>query len=826
MVDEPHRPIPNPDLRTPKSLTDRAKEAHKREVKSAFRNIQAVENEIAQLSESAKLLALIGQNGDFRDSELPSNLRNRDGGNFTHSRTRQSPQHGRMPDAIELDLPTKKDLWEQKIQLHIRLADRYLDLIKLDYAFSEKKNLESLCWKRAIYSLVEQFRQALKICAKRGRPRKEEDTEMSVLIEVDSDDDTPSSSTSSKERSSLSRDVQLAREEYTMVKLLFNDFLIQADDFFERLMDTVYMLENKSNRTAHSVTPAWSGHKRQKWFKSVPNRGDLARYRWSFTTDSNADREIAEKFNIVHYVPINREDARRIAWKWYTLGSWLMPNAGKPYFNLALLMHGQNSLETCHKLYLNMCSLIVRRNAFLNGREGLLFLLEENRGWVAEYTKSTMSASNRHYKAIREAQVRKRNNSGDSTAGSSFNKAESDQIVISLFIRLHGMMFTKIGLDQFKEIRRRFFESLFPNSLPLFAGLPSQPSERKGLSGTEQFWMEIAVTNLASVYHYNYSTSRLAKLTSEVLKPAYEVPSRKADESENQKSSEEGSVGENTDMKRTPSVAESAESMIQLLKEDEIFTHGISISIQIAVEILNRFKANDTMNIATPLLPSFPVTVVSFASSDKKPWWIDAVTADRESGHHQQSWLMYIHVLLQWLAVSCIVCRGDNINGSNYSYWERIVGPVCDMHTSATRLNILSSKDEESKVSPAFWTLLVDFFNKLLADIPSDLKYSLIDTFIIRVAADINEDDNAARNVYLLQCAMTLPVLPEEATLKGLGWVEEAINRVNKSTLATQNGDLFDSIMTDDVELQRKIRIIGYAFVLHQVGHLTHQCHS
>jgi hypothetical protein len=120
----------------------------------------------------------------------------------------------------------------------------------------------------------------------------------------------------------------------------------------------------------------------------------------------------------------------------------------------------------------------------------------------------------------------------------------------------------------------------------------------------------------------------------------------------------------------------------------------------------------------------------------------------------------------------------------------------------------------------------VDFFNKLLADIPSDLKYSLIDTFIIRVAADINEDDNAARNVYLLQCAMTLPVLPEEATLKGLGWVEEAINRVNKSTLATQNGDLFDSIMTDDVELQRKIRIIGYAFVLHQVGHLTHQCHS
>jgi len=814
MVDEPHRAIPKPDLRTPKALTDRAKEAHKREVKSAFRNIQAVENEIAQLSESAKLLSLIGHNGDFGDNDLPSNLRNRDVASYAHSSTRQNRRHGGISDANEVDLSTKKDMWEQKIQLHIRLADRYLDLIRLDYAFSEKKNLESLCWKRAIYSLVEQFRQALKICAKLGRSPKEEDVGASVLIEVDSDDDVSTAPESSRARNGVSKDGQSAREEYTLVKLLFNNFLIQADDFYERLMLTVYELENKSNRTTDAASPAWSGHKRQKWFKSVPNRGDLARYRWSFTTDSNADREIADKFNIVDYVPINREDARRIAWKWYTLGSWLMPNAGKPYFNLALLMHGQGSMEACHKLYLNMCSLIVRRNAFLNGREGILFLLEENRGWVAEYTKSILSTATRRHNLRREIQAnqsRQRTDADTRSAGPPDNKSTSDLIIISLFIRLHGMMFTKIGLDQFKEIRRRYFESLFPNSLLQHSGLPTQSTERKGLSGTEQFWMETAVTNLASVYHYNYSTSRVAKLTFEVFKKLYEVVPRKSNEDESPKSSEEGSVSEHTDMKRSSSMSESPDAMIQFLKEDEIFSHGISLSIQIAVEMLSRFNANDKMNIATPLLPPFPVTVVSFASPDKKPWAIDAVTADRESGHHEQAWLVYIHVLLQWLALSCMVCRGDSP-----SYWENMVGPICGTYKSSVRQGTFGVKQDESKVSTAFWTLLVEFFSKLLRDIPSDIKYKLIDTFIFRAAADFNEDDKVSRNIYLLQCAMTLPMLPEEATLKGLGWVEEAVIRLNKTTPAMQGVQDFDNLMTESIELQRKIRIISYAFVLHQ----------
>ena len=824
MVDEPQRANPRSDLRTPKSLTDKAKEAHKRAVKSAFKNIQAVENEIAQISSSAKLLALNGQNGDFRDSDLPFNSRNRGTGNASSSSARHSNRQDRAPEVFEIDLSTKKDVWEQKIQLHIRLANRYLDLIKLDYAFSEKKSLESLCWKRAIYSLVEQFRQALKVCAKRGRARKEEDSGTSMLIEVDSDEeDITTASNSPKRSSGVLGDIESAREEYIMMKLLFNDFLIQADDFYEHLMEAVFELESKDSRATYDLAPAWTGHKRRKWFKSVPNRGDLARYRWSFTTDSSADQDVALRFRIANRNPINREDARRIAWKWYTLASWLMPNAGKPFFNLALLMHGQNSLEACHKLYLNICSLIVRRNPFMNGREGILALLEENRQWVTEYTKSTPATIHRRHKAQRDMQAnqlnKQKNTIKDSSTEALDKKYISDNLVISLFIRLHGMMFTKIGLDQFKEIRRRFFESLFPNNRVALHEFSSSPAERKGLSGTEQFWMELAITNLASIYHYNYPTSRLGKLSSEVLKLLYDSHSRATNDDENQKVPEETSLPESNDMKRTASVAETPDEMVHLLQEDEIFFNGIDLSIQVAVEMLSRFNADQEMNIATPLLPPFPVTVVSFASQEKNPWWIDAITPKPESGRHQESWLVYIHVILQWLTLSFVVYHSDHTSHRRQSFWERIIGPIYPLEGIGSRVHdkSVSKHENSSKVSEAFWTLLVEFFNKLLSDIPTELKLNLIDTFIVRATADIEENDETARMTYLLQSAMTLPVLPEEATLKGLGWVEDAINRVSKSTPAIDVLSQFHSIMPNDVGLQRKVRIICYAFVLHQV---------
>ncbi|KAG2181784.1 hypothetical protein INT44_008599 [Umbelopsis vinacea] len=821
MVDEPHRPNPRSDLRTLKTLTDKAKEAHKRAVKSAFKNIQAVENEIAQIASSARLLALNEQNGDFRDSDSPFNSRNRDTGNASSSSPRRSNRQDRAPGISDIDLSTKKDVWEQKIQLHIRLANRYLDLIKLDYAFSEKKSLESLCWKRAIYSLVDQFRQALKVCAKRGRARKEEHSDTSMLIEVDSDEDDISAiSNSTKGRSGVSSDIDSAREEYIMMKLLFNDFLIQADDFYEQLMEAVFELESKDSRATYDVAPSWTGHKRRKWFKSVPNRGDLARYRWSFTTDSSADYDIATKFRIANNKPINREDARRIAWKWYTLASWLMPNAGKPFFNLALLMHGQNSLEACHKLYLNICSLIVRRNPFMNGREGILALLEENRRWVTEYTKSTQATDHRRHKAQREMQANqsnKQNNPNNDSSEALDKKSKSDHLIISLFIRLHGMMFTKIGLDQFKEIRRRFFESLFPNNRVALLQYSSPPSERKGLSGTEQFWMELAITNLASIYHYNYPTSRLGKLTCEAFKILFDSQSRTTNDDENLRISQEINLPESNDMKRTASVAESPDEMVHLLQDDEIFSHGIDLSIQVAVEMLSRYNADHEMNIATPLLPPFPVTVVSFASHEKNPWWIDAITPRPESGRHQESWLVYIHVIMQWLTLSFVFHRSDHSGGCRQSFWERIVGPICLLEGIGSRQHGKSvSKHANNKVSEAFWTLLVQFLNKLLSEIPTEMKLTLIDIFIVRATADIEENDETARLTYLLQSAMTLPVLPEEATLKGLGWVEDAINRVSKSMPAIEVLNHFNTIMPNDIGLQRKIRIICYAFVLHQ----------
>ncbi|KAG2185018.1 hypothetical protein INT43_000931 [Umbelopsis isabellina] len=811
MVDEPPRPISKPDLRSSKVSSDRAKEAHKKAVKTAFRNIQVVENEIAQSTESARLLELNGGTRDFTNYDMPSNRRTRDSDSHVYSRNASGSRHTDLSHPPVVDLSTKKALWEQKIQLHIRLADRYLSLIKLDYAFSEKKNLDSLCWKRAIYSLVDQFRQALKASAKHVRSRKSH-TDSGDIIDIDSEDDSTSESHSSNGPKGPGKDDDSAYEEYIMLKLLFNNFLNQADDFYEQLMIAVHEVDLKSGRAAVEFTSGWLGIRRQKWFKCVPNRGDLARYRWTFTSDTDKDREVAEKWNITGYVPIKREEARRIAWKWYTLTSWLMPNAGKPCFNLALLMQGQKSLEACHKLYLNMCSLIVRRNAFVNGREGILLLFEENRRWVAEYTKTSHLSTSRRQKAMREIQAR---NVKKDTDSQSDNKFDSDQVIISLYLRLHGMMFTKIGLDQFTEIRRRYFESLFPRHFPYSYEFPPKSSNRQGLSGTEQFWMETAVTNIASLYHYNYSTSRLARITSEVFR-SLELSSQVEEASKESAVELEApeNAAENAELKRTSSSFESLDSMVSHMQDDELFAHGIDLTIQTAVELLKRYDTDDQFNIPTPILPAFPYTVVALADSDKKPWWVETITPDQNNGFHEQSWLVYMHVLLQWLAVSSLVCQGvaSDTSNQNVSYWELLIGPILRVHVPSERMNRSISRQIDSKVSDSFWALLISFFNKIMQSLSNELNCTLVDKFIVRLAAEIDENDKDARNSYLLQAAMTMPVLPEEATLKGVGWVEEGIQRSSKSNM--QYG--FDDTMPADVEMQRKLRIISYAFVLHQ----------
>ncbi|KAJ2958641.1 hypothetical protein NQZ79_g5832 [Umbelopsis isabellina] len=808
MVDEPSRPLSKTDLRGSKVSSDIAKEAHKKAVKTAFRNIQVVENEIAQSTESSKLLELNGGARDFRDYDMPTNRRTRDSDTQVYSRNASASRHIDLPHAPVVDLSTKKDLWEQKIQLHIRLADRYLSLIKLDYAFSEKKNLDSLCWKRAIYSLVDQFRQALKASAKRVRSSKKDHTDGGDIIDIDSEDESTSESHSSSDPKGAGKDDGSAYEEYIMIKLLFNKFLNQADDFYEQLMIAVYEVDLKAGKAVQESASGWPGIRRQKWFKCVPNRGDLARYRWTFTSDTDRDREVAEKWNITGYVPIKREEARRIAWKWYTLTSWLMPNAGKPYFNLALLMQGQKSLEACHKLYLNMCSLIVRRNAFVNGREGILLLFEDNRRWVAEYTKTSHLSTSRRQKATREIQAR---NSKKDIDNKSDYKLESDQVIISLFLRLHGMMFTKIGLDQFTEIRRRYFESLFPRHFPYSYDFPPKSSNRQGLSGTEQFWMETAVTNIASLYHYNYSTSRLARITSEVFK-SFEQSSQL--EVVSKEPVVELEAPENAELKRTPSSCESLDSMVSHMQDDELFAHGIDLTIQTAVELLKRYDTDSQFNIPTPILPAFPYTVVALADSDKKPWWVETITPDQNNGFHEQSWFVYMHVLLQWLAVSSLVCQdvASDTSNHNVSYWEQLVGPIHNVHVSSERMNRSMSRQNDSKVSNSFWTLLASFFNKIMQSLSSELKCTLVDKFIVRLAAEIDENDKDGRNSYLLRAAMTIPVLPEEATLKGVGWVEEGIQRSSKSNM--QYG--FDDTMPADIEMQRKLRIISYAFVLHQ----------
>ncbi|KAI8976897.1 hypothetical protein BDB01DRAFT_907930 [Pilobolus umbonatus] len=391
--------------------------------------------------------------------------------------------------------------WKEKMRLHMALGYKYLDILQCDPDYAEKKGLIGLCWKRAFYTLVEQFRCALK------------------------------------------------EDEHVLA--LFMQYLDQVDQFYQQLTLFLKSMETENDK---SGLRQWKRTRRYKWYICLSYRADIARYRWAYCPESMKQKALEE------------------AWKHYSQGVWVMPDKGNLYFNLSLLMQRKDNPPgyEFHKLYWSIRSLMVRRNEFLNAREGLLVLFETNRCCVQSLKKKSMDTT------------------------------------VPYLIRLHGLLFTKIGLDEFSRIKRLFFDSLFS----------STHSKQTSSSGLNLFWFETIVLSISALYNYDYPNSSLHKLLIQ-NKARYFHSSH--DEQEYQK-------------------------LLDQMKDTIQFSYGIDIMIQMAVELMQRYL-NSQNPPETPKLPSLPCS---------------------EEPVDENGWFVYIEILLHWMSISgiCLDSLWDTMIGT------------------------------------------------------------------------------------------------------------------------------------------------------------------
>ncbi|KAF9179997.1 hypothetical protein BGZ51_006521 [Haplosporangium sp. Z 767] len=216
--------------------------------------------------------------------------------------------------------------WNRRIDNSKRLASKYLKLLQLDFKSSLKHDIDTRCWKLAIYPLIETFRAAL---------RNSEHT-----------------SSMSSDSQSLSE----SDEDHTeSIRHYFTDFIGFAQQFYGTMKDTLQKLEAKhatpnSEHTRVMISP--------RWHRCVGIMGDLARYRWLHKLDDDSSE-------LTDWLIVARRSYREAI--------DLSPGNGKMYNQLALLSGGRG-LES---LYYYSKSLTVK-SSFMNARETLMSFFAAN----------------------------------------------------------------------------------------------------------------------------------------------------------------------------------------------------------------------------------------------------------------------------------------------------------------------------------------------------------------------------------------------------------------------------------------------------------------
>lgn len=178
-----------------------------------------------------------------------------------------------------------------------------------------------------------------------------------------------------------------------------------------------------------------------------------------------------------------QETWREMARDWYALGLAESPGTGRLQHHLALLSKG----DELRALYHYTKSLTVA-HPYLSARESILPLFEE------------------------EHQAR---------------RTQSDVSQHELFVHLHGMLFTKISLDDFEDCLERFLERLRQES---WASEKARASRQEsidreiGPAFSDREWTMLGVINIAALLQYGAENGVLRKLMAPDPAEPSEVP--------------------------------------------------------------------------------------------------------------------------------------------------------------------------------------------------------------------------------------------------------------------------------------------------------------
>lgn len=827
----------------PLAEEDPAKEAKKKKLKALISSLKSIEAKLEQVSITSRSLPCFSDNNEMAQ-QVVSHDRRRDlsGGD-------RKVESQEQPMIVEQDIKDVEKIWKEKISLHLSLGEKYLEILTCDLEYAEKKGLESLCWKRAVYSLVDQFRKALRksasdiaaLNAAAATPNSTEapskaQSELAAMLFED-DDGSDSNVTEipvihegggmtfikvekpKSEEAKLDEN-KLHLKQARMMLTLFLHYLELADDFYLKLSLFLKSVDDDSHDDMDSYLNLWRRTRKYKWYTCVPLRGDIARYRWAYTPEKEEFSELLEQDEAAQE-PITtwtKEEAFKEAWKFYSIGTWLMPAKGNLYFNLSLLLQQPPHLHTqgqdFHKLYFSTRSLMVRRNGFLNARESMLALFEGNRRWVQKNIESGKNTSGLKSKSRRPK-------------GSKMNMEIDKSITIpALFVRLHGMLFTKIGLDEFPRSKRAFFETLFEINhtqskqdgfdQPIVLGTQaSKPAlhDPKKLSESHMFWLETVIVCLSSLYTYDFANSKFTKLLSSNSAKRFHLET-------------------------------SNEQMYQTLAEEMgdsvLFSHEVDLTCQIAVELLRRYLDPLLPSPSVPQLPALPHVALSFTENegvlfgpvldDNGDRIHKSASTEQEQSSDAETdafaWLVYIEILLHWMVLNGVCIRSKD----QVSLWETIVGDIgYDFIFPQGKRLTAANENRTSKISPAFWPLLLQFLNKLLSELPTEEKYDMVNKHLLddeEQAADSQTSDKTSSakssdleyefTKNIMAILGKEPDLPEESLLRGLGWVDEIHGRFLK--LEPESHSTKPEHSHTNTISRRKLKILDYGFTLVKVS--------
>lgn len=830
-------------VNAPMSEEDAKKEIKRKKLKALISSLKTIEAKLEEVSVTSRSLPCFNENNGVSQQAVSHDRRDMSGGDRKISTQEQSV-------IVEQDILDVEKIWNEKINLHLLLGEKYLEILTCDLEYAEKKGLESLCWKRAVYSLVDQFRKALRKSASdiaalnttpatnSVEPIKAQSELASMLF--DNEDSNDSSITEipvihegggmtfikvekPKPEETKLNDNRLHLKQARIMLTLFLHYLELADDFYLKLALFLKSVDDDSNSDMDNYLNLWRRTRKYKWYNCIPLRGDIARYRWAYTPEkedfpTTLDAEISSEEEEIHQESITtwtKEEAFKEAWRFYSVGTWLMPAKGNLYFNLSLLLQQPPHLHTqgqdFHKLYFSTRSLMVRRNGFLNARESMLALFEGNRRWVQKNIEASTTGSNSKQKSRR------------SKGPKMDMELDKNMTIPALFIRLHGMLFTKIGLDEFPRIKRAFFDTLFeinhtqskqdgfdqPIVLDNQTLKPASHDPKK-LSETHLFWLETVVVCLSSLYTYDFANSKFTKLLSSNSAKRFNLET--SDEQLYQKLTEE--TGDSV-----------------------LFSHEIDLTCQIAVELLRRYLDPLLPSPSVPQLPQLPQISLNYTENeeflfgpvlDQNKNRIHKSASDKEDQMNDTdtyAWLVYIEILLHWMVLNGVCIRSKD----QVSLWETIVGDIgYDFIFPQGKRLTAANENRDSKISPAFWPLLLQFLNKLLLELPTDDKYDMVNKHLLEEEEDSNRRSaNNASNTNssdleyeftkkILAILGKEPDLPEESLLRGLGWVDEIHGRFLK--LEPDARFIKTASFDTNTVSRRKMKILDYGFTLVKVS--------